>query len=286
MIENDEFGDKEVYDFSKDDTSFEEYEINLSKKPKTYIPLVSFGKSVVMSRCSISAIAGKAKSRKSTLVSLLCQKYLTESNGKILIIDTEQAEYYVHKNAKRLHRMMGWREDASNERFTTLQFRGAATDKRFELFSKAVKHYKPDLIFLDGVRDLLKDFNNINEVVVVVDEIMKLTEIFKCHICCILHDNKSDSNMRGHLGTEIQNKSETVIGIQYEQDVSTAEPRYTRNIPFNPFEYGYSKDGIPEFKSFGMIGSKYEEVQLNINQHIEPNTNFLNEKQDDDTMPF
>lgn len=285
MIEKDDYGEHEVYDFSKDDISFTEYEINLSKKPKTYIPLVTFGKSVVMSRCSLSAITGKAKSRKSTLVSLLCQKYLTETNGKILIIDTEQAEYYVHKNAQRLHKMMGWRVDASNERFITLQFRGAATDKRFELFSKAVKHYRPDLIFLDGVRDLLKDFNNINEVVSVVDELMRLTEDYKCHISCVLHENKGDNNMRGHLGTEIQNKAETVIGINYDQETSTAEPRYTRNIPFHSFEYGYNKDGIPEFFTFGMIGQRFEYEQSEIDMPILPNRNFETEKQED-SMPF
>ena len=281
----DDYGEAEVFDFAAtEDVSFDEFKINLSRKPKTFIPLVSFGKSVVMSRCGISAITGKAKSRKSTLVTLLCQKYLTESNGKILIVDTEMAEFYVHRNAKRLHNMMGWNENVDNERFVNLQFRGLATDKRFDMFSKAIKHFKPDLIFLDGVRDLLKDFNKIDEVVHVVDELMKLSEDYKCHICCILHENKGDTNMRGHLGTEIQNKAETVIGITNSGESSQADPRYTRNIPFQPFDFTINKNGIPEFLQFGMIGQKFEYEQTTFDTHISPNKNF--ETQKDDTVPF
>jgi hypothetical protein len=268
----------EIFNFNSESESiFDAYKIDISKKPKTYVPLLSIKGSVIMSRCGISAITGKAKSRKSTLMLLLCQKYLTETDGKVMIIDTEMAEYYVHRNTVRLHKMMNW--NVNNERVITLQFRGMNTEKRFGMFTKAVSFFKPDLIFLDGVRDLLVDFNSIDETIKVSDELMRLTELYKCHVCCILHENKNDSNMRGHLGTEIQNKAETVIGITKSGDESQAEPRVTRNYPFDSFDFGINKEGLPIFLQGGMIEAKYQPIQtsINPNRNIEPNTNFENE---------
>lgn len=284
----DDYGEAEIYDLNASDKNiFESCKIDLTKKPKRFQPLVEIKGHVLMSRCGISAIQGKAKSRKSTLISLLCQKFLTETNYSILLVDTEMAEYYVHKNVLRVHNLMGWSITNNNPRYNVLQFRGMSTDKRFEMFSKAVEAFKPDLIFLDGVRDLLVDFNSIEESNKVKDELQSITEKYKCHICCILHENKADGNMRGHLGTEILNKAETVIGVVNSGETSQAEAKATRNTSFDCFDFGINKQtGLPEFLCSGMIGQPFihEQVDIDINHHIQPNTNFIN--QTDDSMPF
>mgnify|MGYP007001916110 CR=1 FL=1 len=37
------------------------------------------------------------------------------------------------------------------------------------------------------------------------------------HIFTVLHENKIDNNVRGHIGTELQNKSETVISVRKQE---------------------------------------------------------------------
>ena len=48
-----------------------------------------------------------------------------------------------------------------------------------------------------------------------------------------LHQNKSDTNARGHIGTELNNKAETVLSVTVSEgnnDISIVEPQMSRNM--------------------------------------------------------
>lgn len=77
------------------------------------------------------------------------------------------------------------------------------------------------MVFLDGVRDIMHNFNDIRESSTIADLLMRLSSVYSCHICCVLYENKSDANAHGHAGTELQNKSETVIYVS--KDAQTSE---------------------------------------------------------------
>ena len=67
-----------------------------------------------------------------------------------------------------------------------------------------------------------------------------------CHICSVLHENKTSAKMRGHLGTELINKSETVLSVKKINDTSEVKAEYCRNLDFETF-YFCVKDGLPEY---------------------------------------
>jgi len=122
------------------------------------------------------------------------------------------------------------------------------TEKRLEFVRAAIVHYCPDLVFIDGVRDLLNDFNNIAESSEIVNLLMRLSSQNNCHICVILHENKADNNLRGHAGTELQNKSEAVISVVRDTDnTSSVSPKYCRNIDFTKFHFRVKEDDCPEY---------------------------------------
>ena len=102
-------------------------------------------------------------------------------------------------------------------------------------------------VFLDGVRDIVKDFNSVEESTITVGMLMKLSTEYDCHICSILHENKGNGQLRGHLGTEVINKSETVLSVTNNGETSTVEPIYTRNMPFDAFTFRVNEKGIPEY---------------------------------------
>ncbi len=82
----------------------------------------------------------------------------------------------------------------------------------------------------------------------IVSKLMKWTEELNISVCTVLHQNKSDTNARGHIGTELQNKSETVISVtksEQDKDISIVEPVACRNIDFEPFGFEINEDGIP-----------------------------------------
>lgn len=55
--------------------------------------------------------------------------------------------------------------------------------------------------------------------------------MYNIHIHTVLHLNKSDDNTRGHIGTELNNKAETVMKIiksELNPEVSEVRPMITR----------------------------------------------------------
>ena len=78
---------------------------------------------------------------------------------------------------------------------------------------------------------------------------MQWTDEYQIHLHTILHQNKSDENARGHIGTEINNKAETVIQIEKDKDdcnISKVESVHTRSKDFLPFAFYINDQSLPE----------------------------------------
>ena len=118
------------------------------------------------------------------------------------------------------------------------------------MIETVIRRDRPDIIFIDGIRDLVFDFNDIKECTIIVNWIMFLVDKYNCHISLVLHQNPSDSNSkgRGHLGTELDNKCESAIVVAKDEDdesVSIISPSATRGEPFSPIGMRIVA-GIPE----------------------------------------
>ena len=81
-------------------------------------------------------------------------------------------------------------------------------------------------VVIDGIRDLVYDINSPSEATCVISKLMQWTDEYQIHLHTILHQNKSDENARGHIGTEINNKAETVIQNDTESDLSAADENF------------------------------------------------------------
>ena len=66
------------------------------------------------------------------------------------------------------------------------------------------------LVIIDGIRDMVYDINSPSESTRIISKLMQWTDDRQIHIHTILHQNKGDENARGHIGTELNNKAETV----------------------------------------------------------------------------
>src|SRR5690606_29945484 len=101
---------------------------------------------------------------------------------------------------------------------------------------------------IDGSRDLVFDINSPEESTIISGQFMRWAEVYDCHIMTVLHVNKGDGNARGHLGTELMNKSETVIKVDLNKDEGgriECTPEFTRSEPFSPFAFDRDDHGIP-----------------------------------------
>ncbi len=65
----------------------------------------------------------------------------------------------------------------------------------------------------------------------------------------VLHQNKNDEHARGHVGTELNNKAETVMQIEPDKDdksISVVEVIHSRDREFEPFAFRVNDDSLPE----------------------------------------
>lgn len=109
----------------------------------------------------------------------------------------------------------------------------------------------PDLglVIIDGIRDFIHDINSPGESTDVISKFMQWTDDRQIHIHTVLHQNKNDEHARGHVGTELNNKAETVMQIEPDKDdksISVVEAIHSRDREFEPFAFQVNDDSLPE----------------------------------------
>ncbi|KAB1068041.1 AAA family ATPase [Tamlana haliotis] len=199
---------------------------------------------------NIMLVSGKAKSRKSFLLGFLVAPLvsgriingvkgcLPAHKNKGIFVDTEQGKYHVQLALKRICKMSGV-EFPNN--LDVLAFRKYAPQERLALLEYAVYNTKNlGFIVIDGIKDLITSINNEEEATMIMSKLMKWSEELNIAIIIVLHQNKSDTNARGHIGTEAINKAETHISVtksESDNDVSIVEPQGCRNREPEPFAF-------------------------------------------------
>ena len=249
------------FDYDRVEELLKPYIVDLSQKLPDIEPLISINGSCICSRGNISAICGEAKSRKTFLTSALVASALAipykglnnfkcvanNSDLTCLWVDTEQGQPHVRKVIERITEMTGSKLGGllSEPRLTTLSLREEAPAKRKELFIEALYHFPYDLVVIDGIADLQRNTNDLEESDALVSELMALSTKTNTHIICVLHTNPGTDKARGHLGSSLQRKAESVIYVHRNGDSSIVEPQFCRNEPFERFAFTIDDKGIP-----------------------------------------
>ena len=134
--------------------------------------------------------------------------------------------------------------------FDVFNVRAVPWKERRDLLCEAVTRCKPDLVIVDGIRDLVNDINDGVLAQEVMEELMHLATEHDCCIVCVLHQNKSseDHNLRGWIGTELMNKAFEVYSCEklLPQRIFSLEQTLTRKYDIEQtmyFEVG--DDGLP-----------------------------------------
>lgn len=219
-------------------------------------PLVSIGGQMVLSRGNIVVVSGRSKSGKSTILSAMVSAALSgvEVIGvtaprplRVLLADTEQGAWHLSAQCARVFRLAGGRR--FQDRFTVLALREYSPAQRASIIFDAARELKPDLVVIDGIGDMLKDCNDLAESEETVSGILSLSSELNTGILSVLHTTPSLGKLRGHLGSSLERKAETVISL--ERDGMTADevevkPGLCRNKPFPAFNFKFGENGDPE----------------------------------------
>jgi hypothetical protein len=224
--------------------------------------ILQIDESVIGTLGNFSASTGKAKSRKTFNLTAIAAaaisnrtilKYkasLPKEKNKVIFIDTEQSKWHCKKVLERIIKLAGMPLDQNPENLIFLSLRPYSPSQRIQIIEYIIKNESNlGLVLIDGVRDLAYDINSPQEATEVITKFMQWTYTYNIHIHTVLHQNKGDNNSRGHLGTELNNKSETVFDIsvnEMDKERSIVSSAYIRDRDFEPFAFFINESSLPE----------------------------------------
>jgi len=213
---------------------------------------------------NISMIKGEEKSRKTWLKSLILaciqdgnsNRYSDQIKGHhledkyIIDLDSEQDDFDAWMVASRIPKMIGTFENPIyRENFITVKLREYNANERNGylqwLFMESEFRNKLGVVSIDGFVDFVNDFNSLTESISFTQSLMKYSSLTKSHIMGILHLNPGEQKARGHLGTILQQKCETVTIIKDEGDYSTVTCQRGRGKKYQEFAITVDNNWLP-----------------------------------------
>ena len=239
----------------------------------------------------IQAISGQKKNGKSFVLTQLMAAVLGQDSDRVpmylpglkvpertlewldheptvLYVDTEMEKLNSAKVLRRVHWLCHWDMKEPNDRFHVLWMREVQGDddekafkRRYRLIKNAVDLLKPDIVFVDGVRDIIGNFNDNEESANLIQDLMSMASSHGICIWLALHmnprpGNDDESKMRGHLGTELGNKvTDTLVSVKKKDgsDVSfTVKQQDARGKDMDDWTFRVTDDagalGVPRIQ--------------------------------------
>ena len=201
---------------------------------------------------------------------------------RVLYVDTEMEKLNSAKVLRRVHWLCEWDMKYPNERFNVLWLKNMPKDgdkrpykQRYDLIRLAIDALSPDIVFIDGLRDLLASINDEESGTQILDELASMAE--ERHMCIwnALHQNPNgktddDAKMRGWIGTELGNKvSDTLVSIKSKTASGvtfTVKQQDARGKDLDDWKFQVTDDagnlGIPRITNSGFnLPSKSKEVE-------------------------
>ena len=202
---------------------------------------------------------------------------------RVLYVDTEMEKLNSAKVLRRVHWLCEWDMKYPNERFNVLWLKNMPKDgdkrpykQRYDLIRLAIDALSPDIVFIDGLRDLLNSINDEESGTQILDELASMAE--ERHMCIwnALHQNPNgktddEAKMRGWIGTELGNKvSDTLVSIKSKNASGvtfTVKQQDARGKDLDDWKFQVTDDagnlGIPRIinSGFNLPSKSKEEAQ-------------------------
>lgn len=206
------------------------------------------GKTFVIAQLIAAILGGDCERTRHFLPGLRVPERTLDYLGhepRVLWVDTEMEKLNSAKVLRRIHWLCNWPTDQPNERFNVLWLREVtdlkdenghiiqkANQKRWQLVRQAINVLNPDAVFIDGIRDIIGNFNDNDESASLVGELMALATQKGICIWNVLHmnprpSNDDESKMRGHLGTELGNKVTDTLVSYKKKDSGSGRVLFT-----------------------------------------------------------
>ena len=203
-------------------------------------------------RGGIHAITGQAGNGKTMtlaqfMAAILCGEYgelryeLSDviPNPKVLYIDTEMEEANTIAVKNRVMTLCERPISEDSDDFVVIMLREVpeTTDdkgkkisssvNRWRMTLKAIYEYKPTAVFIDGLLDVVADFNDNKECQEIIYKCMQVASHYNISVWCIVHQNPGGEKLVGHLGSFLERKVTDVFQTKKDKNDKTGDVTFT-----------------------------------------------------------
>lgn len=215
----------------------------LQKNVKTKInfskPILILNDKPLIYPRTITVIQGKSGTHKSRLAEHICSVLLrnndyeadllgmksNERNHLICYVDTERnlSEQFPYA-IQQIKINSGYNISSDVDNLDTVSLIRIDRTNRFkELRNYLEKNLRQKynghiFVVLDVLTDLVENFNDPRDSMRLIDLLNSAINTYDVTFLCIIHENPFQDKARGHLGTELLNKSSTALSINFEKD--------------------------------------------------------------------
>ena len=151
---------------------------------------------------------------------------------RILHIDTEQGKDDTIAFKNRVISMSGVDKDEAKEHFFILRLRDTelAID-RWKKILKAIWQVQPTDIFLDGMLDIVEDYNDQKECQPIIRKCMMLATHYDTSLWAVLHENPLVDKLVGTLGSITQRKVSEIFTVIKVKQADLKENERRADLP-------------------------------------------------------
>ena len=189
-------------------------------------------------------ISGKPGNGKTALMTMLMAAILSgrygkleyilkeRPNPKVLYIDTEQGKDDTIALKNRVCTMAGIDYKHKTDSFIILRLRDTESEKdRWRKILKAIWMIRPTDIFLDGILDLVRDYNDQVECQPIIRKCMMLANEYDTSLWMVLHENPLVSKLVGTLGSIAQRKVAEIFSVIKTKQCDLKPNEVQTNMP-------------------------------------------------------
>jgi len=175
----------------------------------------------------VQVVSGQAGHGKSMLFSQIITAILKGEFGelkyelsdsiphpKILLVDTEQSKDDVIAGKNRVMELCGYGLTEPRDDFRVIMLRDTDTAiERWKATLQAIYEVQPNIIILDGLLDVVSDFNDQKECAELIYKCMRVATHYQAAMMCVLHQNPGTAKLTGHLGSAAMRKVTDILVV-------------------------------------------------------------------------
>ena len=193
-------------------------------------------------RSNIVTLSGLAEAGKSTfLTSIMASAYIWNNNvhsisltpdiekANIGYFDTESSEWDFYANINRVKDQANLPELPMS--FNAFSCREDDPETIKKLIEEYLSGYPASIIIIDGVLDIMMDFNDPIESKKTIQWMKKITKQYNCLLIAVIHLARKESGLLGHFGSMLERYSQSVLEVVKDRDTKILElkPKFLRS---------------------------------------------------------